>query len=122
MKRLIALCLCLALSVLCFVGCGLGSGREYLNDIVIPLQSRQAKIIIREWTFLLGSGAEIYYKDSSGKVLLGQVTGGDDGHCPFKEGLYSVEVKDNELIIEIGRRMSAPEIIWSTEIFTLPTN
>ncbi len=121
MKRSIVLFLCLVLFALCLSGCGLGSGREYLNDIVIPLQSRQAKVIIREWKFLLGSGAEIYYKDSNGKVLLGQVSGGDDGHCPFKEGLYSVEVKDNELIIEVGRRMDAG-IIWSTETFTLPNN
>lgn len=122
MKRAIVLCLCLVLFVFCLSGCGLDSGREYLDDIHIPVESRQAEIIIREWKFLLGSGAEIYYKDSGGKVMLGQVQGGDDGFCPFKQGLYSVRVEDNSLIIEIGRKMGAPEIIWSTSTFALPAN
>lgn len=121
MKRSIVLFLCLVLSVICLAGCSLGYGRNYLDDIHVPLESRQAEIIIREWTFLMGSGAEIYYKDSGGKVMLGQVQGGDDGHCPFEEGLYSVKVEDNELIIEVGRRMDAG-IIWRTESFVLPAN
>lgn len=74
--------------------------REYLDDIHIPLETQEGEIIIREWQFLLGSGAEIYYKVYGKEVLLGQLPGGDDGFCPFKEGLYSVAVEDNKLTIE----------------------
>ena len=121
MKRAIALCLCLTLLAICFTGC-VGSGREYLDEIHIPLEAKQAEIIVREWKFLMGSGAEIYYKDDDREVMLGQIQGGDDGFCPFEQGLYAVRVEDDELVIEVGRKMDAPDIIWSTESFALPTN
>ena len=67
-----------------FSGCSFGLERGYNDDIHVELESRQAEIIIREWHFLLGSGAEIYYKTDDEEILLGQLAGGDDGFCPFK--------------------------------------
>lgn len=116
-KILIAVVGCLLLSLI-LGGCD--SGREYLEDIRIPLEMQQGEIIIREWTFLLGSGAEIYYKNGGKNILLGQLQGGDDGYCPFKEGLYEVTVDDGKLTIEWCTYDRAREH-WSKETFELPT-
>ena len=51
----------------CFCSCGLGSNREYYDDIVITLQDREGVLVIKEWSFLLGSGAkncEVYGKNT----------------------------------------------------------
>lgn len=114
---LISVVCCLLLS---FVFCGCGSGRDYYEDINIQLEERDAELIIREWTFLLGSGAEIYYKTDDDEVLLGQLSGGDDGFCPFKEGLYSVSVDEGELTIEWSKFPNGEKISWEKETFTLP--
>lgn len=108
---------CLALP---FVFCGCGSGRDYCEDINVRLEERDAELIIREWTFLLGSGAEIYYKTDDDEILLGQLAGGDDGFCPFKEGLYSVSVDEGELTIEWSKFPNGEKISWEKETFTLP--
>lgn len=96
--------------------------REYLDDIHIQVETRQAEIIIREWRFLLGSGAEVYYKEGRKEILLGNLSGGDNGYCPFKEGQYSVEFEDNKVIIEWDSKPSNNEIPWKKEIFELPSN
>ena len=94
--------------------------REYYDDIHIQLESHQAEIIIREWSFLLGSGAEVYYKEGRKEILLGNLSGGDNGYCPFKEGQYSVEFEDNKVIIEWDSKPSNNEIPWEKEVFELP--
>jgi len=98
------------------------NGREYLDDIHIPLEDRQAEIIIKEWRWLLGSGEEVYYKDDDKKILLGQLWGGDDGFCPFKEGQYSVTVDDGKLTIEWCSIPGNKAIPWSKKTFDLPAN
>lgn len=118
-KALIAVVCCLIISFI-FGGCGLD--REYYDDIHIRLETYGAEIIIREWSFLMGSGAEIYYKDGDEEILLGQTPGGDDGFCPFKEGLYSIEVNDNKLTIEWCRFPANKEKPWEKETFELPAN
>lgn len=76
--------------VLALAGCA-PMEREYQEDIVIALQDPSEQLVIKEWRFLQGSGAEVYYqKDGAEPVLLGKTTGGDDGFCPFKEGLYEI--------------------------------
>lgn len=71
--------------------CGCDSEREYHDDIYITLQDASEKLIIKEWSFLLGSGFEVYYqRDDIEPILLGKATGGDDGFCPFKNGLYEI--------------------------------
>ena len=115
----IAVVSCLLLLMI-FSGCG--SEREYHDDINIQLESNQAEIIIREWQFLLGSGAEIYYNDGDEEILLGQLAGGDDGFCPFKEGLYSVSVDDKEVTIEWCIYPNEKEKPWEKKTFELPSD
>ncbi len=108
------------ITMLIFCSCGLE--RDYYDDIHIQLESQQGEIIIREWRFLLGSGAEIYHKTDDDEILLGQISGGDDGYCPFKEGLYSVSVDDNEVTIEWCIYPSNKEKPWEKEVFEIPSN
>lgn len=111
--------LCLILSII-FAGCA--PEREYHEDIHIPLETRQAEIIIKEWSYLLGSGAEVYYRDDDKEILLGNLLGGDDGFCPFKEGLYAVAVDDNELTIQWCRFPNSERETWEEKIFELPSD
>ena len=119
-KVLLAFVSCLIISFI-FGACNFGSGREYHDDIHIPLETHQAEIIIREWSFLLGSGAEIYYKTADEEILLGQTSGGDDGYCPFQDGKYSVAVEDNKLTIEWCKIPSNISIPWEKNVFELPS-
>lgn len=119
-KRNILIALSCLLLLVNLSGCD--SQREYHEDIHIPLESGQAEIIIKEWSFLLGSGAEVYYKDDDKEILLGNLLGGDDGFCPFKEGLYAVAVDDNKLTIEWCRFPSSERESWEKETFELPSN
>ena len=68
----------------------------------------------------MGSGAEVYYRDDDKETLLGNLLGGDDGFCPFKEGLYSVEVDDNGLIIEWCRFPNSKMGSWEKTFFKIP--
>lgn len=114
----IVLVSCLIISFI-FVGCA--PKREYHEAIHIPLETHQAEIIIKEWSYLLGSGAEVYYKDGNKEILLGNLLGGDDGFCPFKEGLYSVAVDDNELTIQWCKFPNSERENWEEKTFALPS-
>lgn len=107
--------------VMLFIFGGCGSQREYYDDIHIELETQQGEIIIREWSYLLGSGSEVYYKDGDNEILLGKLLGGDDGFCPFKEGLYSVTVDDSKVTIEWCRFPNNKETSWEKSIFELPS-
>ncbi len=88
MKRMLSLVL--VVLVLVLAGCN-STNREYYDDIHITLQDSTEEIIIKEWRYLQGSGAEVYYQEENNDpVLLGKTTGADDGFCPFKEGLYEL--------------------------------
>lgn len=87
----------------CFCSCGLGINREYFDDIVIELQDREGVLIIKEWEFLHGSGAEIYYRYKGQKtILLGKTVGGDDGYCPFKNGNYEITQNADSIVISLS--------------------
>lgn len=118
-KALIAVLGCLVV-LLVFGGCN--SGREYYDDIHITLQDLSERIIIREWSFLLGSGAEVYFqKNGTDPVLLGKTTGGDDGFCPFKEGLYEVSQDGNSVTVKWCFDPSDNDKInWRSKTFELP--
>lgn len=118
-NALIAVVGCL---IVLFIFGGCDSEREYNDDIYIQLEPHQAEIIIKEWSYLLGSGAEVYYKNGDKEILLGNLLGGDDGFCPFKEGLYSVIVDDNKVAIEWCRFPNDKEIPWEKRSFDLPDN
>lgn len=111
----IAVCL----AILFMLG-GCDSGRDYKEDIHVSLEGMNAEIIIREWSWLLGSGEEVYYKaDGKKKTLLGRLSGGDNGYCPFEDGKYSVSVEDGKLTVEW---CAIPHNdTWRKEVFDLPS-
>lgn len=119
-KVMIAL-LCLSLTFACFCGCETFE-REYNDDIVYELQNGSDVIIIKEWSFLLGSGAEIYFKKGDEKpVLLGQTSGGDDGFCPFEAGLYEIRQDGNSICVSWCIDSSDNDRShWHSENFDLP--
>ena len=90
--------------------------REYMPEIVVPLEDSSGEIVIKEWRFLLGSGAEIYYKEGRKLALLGTTTGGDDGYCPFMAGEYTLSVEENMLRV----RWHAVDDVWREKTFPLP--
>ena len=117
-KALISVFCCL----LVLIGVGCDSEREYYDDIHITLQDASEKLIIKEWSFLLGSGAEVYYQRNNEKpILLGKTTGGDDGFCPFKEGLYKI-VQDGRLVrVKWCFNPSDKDMSnWQSKTFELP--
>ena len=99
----------------CFCSCSLGFEREYYDDIVITLQDREGVLVIKEWEFLLGSGAEIYYRYKDQKpILLGKTLGGDDGYCPFKNGNY--EITQNADSVDISLPYGGEDKIYSFDL------
>lgn len=98
-----------------FTGCNT-SGREYLEDLIVELGADE-KLIIKEWSFLLGSGAEIYYQQENQKpVLLGQTDGGDDGACPFSLGQYEITRDGNTVTV----KWHFDADVWRSKTFELP--
>lgn len=111
-KRLI---LMLFVILFLFAGCNT-SGREYQEDLTVELGADE-KLIIKEWSFLLGSGAEVYYQRGNQKpVLLGQTGGGDDGACPFSLGQYEITRDGNSVTVKW--RFDTGH--WRSETFLLP--
>ena len=106
------------LLIFSFYGCD-STEREYYPDIVIELQNPSEKIIIKEWRFLLGSGADVYYqKDDAALVLLGKTTGGDDGFCPFNEGLYEISQNGSSVTLKWAFRHSdSDKSDWKSKTF-----
>ena len=112
MRKIVLL---LLTALLLLTGCGTVA-REYREDLVFQL-SEQERLIIKEWSFLMGSGAEIYYQQSEQElVLLGQTSGGDDGACPFSEDAYEITRNGNSVTIKWRFRAE----IWRSKIFELP--
>lgn len=109
-------CLIIVLSV---CGCSSESEREYYDDIIVPLQDSTETLIINEWSYLMGSGIEVYYqKGDADPILLGTAPAGDDGFCPFKEGLYEIKQTDNSVTIKWCFNPSSSN--WKTQTFELP--
>lgn len=91
--------------------------REYREDLVIRLEDRDAEIVIREWSFLLGSGAEVYYRENGKETKLGTTGGADDGYCPFAAGKYEFTQDGNTITLKWF--FNTPDI-WHDETFELP--
>ena len=118
-KTVIYICL-LTMIIACFCGCG-KSGKEYKEDIIYQLQNREGALIIKEWTYLLGSGAEIYYNNGKTSVLLGETTGGDNGFCPFAEGSYEIkEYGDSVCVSWCFRASDNDRSHWKSKTFEFP--
>ncbi len=110
-------CILLVGLVLLFAGCQ-PSEREYHPDITLQLEKRDAELVVREWRYLMGSGADIYFRRAGEMVLLGSTTGGDDGYCPFAHGKYSV-VENGDTVTVKWLFQSASDT-WKEIEFALP--
>ena len=94
------------------------SEKDYRDDIVVELESTDLTLVIKEWSWGLGSGAEIYYIDKRGreKELTDKVGGGDDGYCPFANGEYEIiENKDGTITVKWYNGA-----VWREKIVELP--
>lgn len=95
--------------------------RDYYDDIRIPVEEYGGEIVIKEWSYLLGSGAEIYFKKDGGKEeLLGKLSGGDNGYCPFEDGKYTANVENGVLTLEWCKFSGDKDKPWETNSFELP--
>ena len=110
-----------AISILLSLGACTDNGRDYHEDICVQLNDRHAEIVIREWTFLVGSGAEIYYRQNGKITFLGQVSERDGTYCPFQDGKYSVIASGDTLLIKWAFQHSDSKNKWREASFTLPS-
>lgn len=121
MNKLLRIVACIVtISIFPLLGACANSERDYHEDVCVQLSDRNAEIVIREWEFLLGSGAEIYYRQNGKTTLLGQISARDGTYCPFQDGKYSIAVDGNTLLIKWAFRYSDPENEWREESFALP--
>ena len=76
-------------------------GREYMDDLYIDIPDTEYQLLIKEWRYLLGSGAEVYLVEDANKkpTHLGDITGGDDGFCPFQSGKYNITYDDGTVTL-----------------------
>ena len=122
MSNIIKLLILLLIAVLCF-SCGCEKfSREYKEDIIFALEGEDETLIIKEWSFLLGSGAELYYQKSGEQpILIGRTTGGDNGYCPFADGQYEITQDANSICVSwCFRPSNYNNAVWHTETFLLP--
>lgn len=118
MKHTALILLLLLAMLIVLSGCS-SDTRDYRPDLVVPLADYPGQIVIKEWQFLLGSGAEIYYQLDGKLTQLGNIAGGDDGYCAFADGKYSLQTEGNTLTVRWVFRSDAGDV-WREEQFTLP--
>ena len=94
------------------------SDKYYRDDIVVELENTDLTLVIKEWSWGLGSGATIYYIDERGreKELTNKVGGGDDGFCPFANGEYEI-IENGDGTITVKWYNGA---VWREKIVELP--
>ena len=107
--------------LLVLTSCGNPLGeREYLEDIYVDIPDTECQLLIKEWRYLLGSGEEVYFVSPSEKEprLLGTLTGGDDGYCPFNNGKYEIEFSDGS--VRFSWSFDGSDTYSRSERFDLP--
>ena len=96
------------------------NSRSYLEDMTVQVPDSEVTLLIREWQFLLGSGAEVYLMQGNKKVYLGQAGGGDDGYCPFDQGKYEIFIGDGNTVTI--KWLAIPDTeVWKEKVFELPS-
>jgi len=103
--------------------------RDYYDDLIIQSPDGKGFLIIKEWSFLLGSGAEVYYVKGEkdwwfNKTELGETGVGDDGYCPFQDGKYIIDWQEDYVEIKYYTAVPAqspkdPDT-WRVDRFDLP--
>lgn len=86
-------------------------GRFYEPDLIISSPDGQHELVIREWTCLGGSGADIYIRETKWynswiKTKIGSAAP-DDSFLPFSHGTYYVEWESDKVTIHYYKNLSA---------------
>lgn len=91
--------------------------KDYKNPLCVEISDIDKTVVVEEWQWLLGSGADIYIKDGWRKMYLGDAGGGDDGYCPFEDGKYEIsyQEKDNTITVRWFNSFD-----WEERVFELP--
>ena len=98
--------------------------KDYQDDLEIQSPNGEYTLIIKEWSFLLAGGAEIYCSKNGGKAqMLGGVSS-DDAAQPFYNGYDTVEWEENTVLIRYCSGTPAEHInkpdTWRSVRYELP--
>ncbi len=52
---------------------------------------------------------------------IGQTVGGDDGFCPFAEGMYEIDIQGDVLTVKWAFQPYQKKDEWRVDEFTLPS-
>ena len=117
----IAVALLAVLLLLCLSACT-PDARDRRDDLYVTVPGLEQQVLVKEWSFLLGAGQEIYLVARDGESLyyLGDCYGGDDGYTPFENGEYEMTVTDGILRVSWAFRPSGST--RKQKDFTLPTD
>ncbi len=91
--------LLLLIIFLLLTSCSTSSEPEkyYEPDLKIEIPNSEDFIVIKEWSFLLGGGSDIFFESKDGtQTQIGSTTT-DDGYKPFKAGKYETTWGDNSV-------------------------
>ncbi len=92
--------------------------REYEEALKIQTPTDNNYIVIKEWSLLLGGGADVFFEDSKGtQTFLGSTSGTDDGYRPFKDNKYKIDFSGNTVTITY---YYGNKDVWKTNTFILP--
>ena len=91
------------------------SEKDYQEDLIIAVPDSEVQIVIKEWSWLQGSGAQVYQLRNGSEVYLGDAGGADDGYCPFANGEYEiVNNQDGTFTLKWNDRTESP---WREKTF-----
>lgn len=93
-------------------------GKDYQEDIVIPIEEKDGEIVIREYQIFHASLADIYYRKDGKLIELGELQTAKDGWFPFEAGEYEIRATDREVFFRWRFRQNADD--WRSERFILP--
>lgn len=75
--------------------------RAYEEDIVIDIPNREAKFIVRGWTYLINGDTEFYYRQSSKLTDISphDISYGIEPYNLIKSGLAEISFYDDRVVI-----------------------
>lgn len=77
--------------------------RDYHPDLILPSPDGQYELVVREWSFLMGGGVEIYIREPGRDEWYQEQwihSGGlDDGHPSFTMGQYRVQWESDRVTV-----------------------
>ncbi len=96
--------------------------RDYRDELYIDIPNTEYQLLVKEWSFLTGSGQEVYFVEGSWwkrPKLLGQFVGEGNGYYPFESGDYTIDYENGVLYLS-WKRNSNEEGYSQTKSFKLP--